>query len=128
MFEYFVTIYNHNCSSDEQWKETQQLVSQELIWETLLAKLKSLNKNRYYFALLDFETLTMGKLIKAIHSFVAQDDFYKELYGKNNSDKHTDLIISQSSSPCTKAKETIIISYYLVRYRITIYWQIIFIP
>ncbi|STX41382.1 Uncharacterised protein [Legionella donaldsonii] len=92
MFEYFVTIYNHNCSSDEQWKETQQLVSQELIWETLLAKLKSLNKNRYYFALLDFETLTMGKLIKAIHSFVAQDDFYKELYGKNNSDKHTDLI------------------------------------
>lgn len=93
-FEYFVKIYDHNCSSEEQWKEAQLLISQELIWDTLLTKLKSLgNKDQYYFALLEFETLTMGKLIKAIRSFVTQENFYKELYGKKDSDtKHADLI------------------------------------
>lgn len=89
---YFVKVYDKGCSSEEQWAESKQLVSQEVIWEALLSKLKVLD-NKYDFAFLEFETLTMGELIDAIRHFVTREGFYKELYGKNNSDKdYADLI------------------------------------
>ncbi|WP_019218192.1 hypothetical protein [Legionella tunisiensis] len=122
MFEYFAKIYNKNCSSDENWTEAQILVSQELIWNALCYKLRSLDKNKYHFAFLEFETLTMGELIDAIRHFVAQEDFYKKLYGKRNSDtEYADLINIAKLIALYEGEKIIIAFYCRTIYKRTIY-------